>query len=307
MPEEALRTILGVLLSMDNVYFLVTGLAVVGTAFIVDNPLRRKGAGAGGGLPAIALRSPRLRATMPAIFVLLAVTAIVGLENRLEPLVQEATPWDLTPLVHRIEGNAVERFQEAVRTPWMDTPLVLVYTVGAFLLYHVPFLVLVVMGRGRSALRLALTLAGVWGVGLACYLVLPVHEVWMTNGPPYGYGQVENVLLEKDPTFRESAAYNNALDNNFPSLHTGVAMGILFALAFARERWLAWLSAPVALGIVLATVYLGIHWFLDLASGLALALAVAWLVHRRWPQEETGWRGGGPRPSEAPAAAQEPS
>lgn len=278
-----LEAALGVLMSMDGIYFVLTFVAVVVAVMFTDFRALREGRFSDAGRA--ALRNPKVRAALPAVLVLLGVTLAVGIENRFEPWL-DRTPWDFTPLVHDVEGNAVERFQDAVRSPWLDTPLVIVYTFGAFLLYHVPFLWLVLKGRGRSAMRLALTLAVIWAVGLAFYVTVPVHEVWITSSDPYNYGEVENVLLEIDPSFRESAAYNNALDNNFPSLHVGVAVGIVVALFLAGERRLAWAWTPIAAGIVLATVYLGIHWFLDVAAGLVLAGGAGWLVHRKWPRED---------------------
>ena len=237
----------------------------------------------------------RVRTSLPAIVVLSVTTLAAGLQGGFERQVQAWHGWDFTPLAWAVEGNLVERFQDAARSPALDALFVTVYTAGAFLLYFIPFYTLVAMGRGRSALRVAVTMAGIWAVGIVFYFFFPVYEVWVTAGEPYGYGQVENVLFERLPSARESDAYWTAINNNFPSLHVALSCGIATALWLARERWLAVPSTAVATGVAIATMYLGIHWAVDVVAGLALAGGAAWLAHRRVPLQE-----------EVPGAAVEP-
>lgn len=228
----------------------------------------------------------RMRGALPAVLVLSLTTIAAGLQGGFERAVQAWHGWDFTPIVWRLEGNVVERFQDAARSPFLDYVLVSVYTAGAFLFYFVPFFILVAMGRGRNAMRIAATMAIIWGVGILFYFLVPVNEVWMTAGAPYHYTHVTNVLFERVPSASTSEAYMLAVNNNFPSLHVALSCGIASALWFGRERWLAIPGTLIAAGVVVATMYLGIHWVSDVIAGLALALGAAWLAHRRIPAEE---------------------
>lgn len=253
---------------------------------------------------ALARHAQRIRGAVPAVVLMSVVTLVVGLQGNFERAVQEWHGWDFTYIVYAIEGNAAERFQDALRNPFLDTLLVVIYSTGAFLTYHVPFLALVLLGRGRSAMRLAVTLAIVWSVGIVCYFFVPVYEVWVTASPPYEWTHVQNVYFEKIPAARTSEAYQTAINNNFPSLHVGVTSAIAFTLLLARERWIGIPVAVIATGVAVATVYLGIHWFLDVVAGLLLSGSAAWFVHRRFPLEEKVFKltwGKAPA-AEAPAA-----
>lgn len=227
----------------------------------------------------------RVWASLPAIAVTALTTLAIGAENAVEARITEALGWDFTWLAFRIEGHAVERIQDAVRSRWLDGPLTLIYTLGAFLTYHLPFYACVLAGRARSAMVVALSNAFVWAVGLVFYLFFPVNEVWMTAGEPYRYTHVVNVLFETLPSTRETPEYLLQLNNNFPSLHVACSAAVALALWRARERWLFALCGPLAVGIAVATVYLGIHWLTDVAAGLALAwaaTAAAVRISGRW-------------------------
>jgi membrane-associated phospholipid phosphatase len=236
----------------------------------------------------------RMRSALPAVIVLSLTTLAAGLEGGVERAVQAWHGLDFTPLIWRFEGNLAERFQDGARSPALDYLLVTVYTAGSFLFYFVPFFILVALGRGKNAMRIAGTMAIIWGVGIVFYLFVPVSEVWMTASDPYHYTHVQNILFERVPSARTSDAYALATNNNFPSLHVALSCGIATSLWLGRERWLAIPGTLIALGVTVATVYLGIHWFVDIAAGLALALGAAWIIHRRTGREE---RVGFPRPS----------
>jgi len=228
----------------------------------------------------------RMRGALPAVVVLSLTTLAAGLQGGFERAVQAWHGLDFTPLVWAIEGDLVQRFQDAARTPALDYFFVTVYTVGAFLFYFVPFFILVALGRAHNAMRIAATMAIIWGVGILFYFFVPVNEVWMTAQAPYHYTHVENVLFEHVPSARTSEAYALATNNNFPSLHVALSCGIAAALWFGGERWLAIPGTFIAAGVTVATMYLGIHWAVDVVAGLALALGAAWLAHRRNPREE---------------------
>jgi membrane-associated phospholipid phosphatase len=294
--EVAWRAFRASLLDLNFLYFSM-GFVSVAALSLAAWVTRRAGTVAPDSR--FARHVERMRAALPAIAVLSITTIAAGMQGGLEHLVQSWHNWDFTYIVYAIEGNAAEWFQDTFRSPWLDWPLVAVYTTGAFLLYYVPFFTLVVLGRARSAMRVAATIAAIWAVGIVAYFLLPVYEVWVTAGPPYHYGNVENVLFEYIPTARDSGAYMTAINNNFPSLHTAISAGIAMSLYYAREKWLARLAGVVAGGIAVATVYLGIHWFLDVFAGLLLAWGAAYGVHRRFPAEA---RDGERAPAPAPPA-----
>lgn len=231
----------------------------------------------------------RMRTALPAVIVLSVTTLAAGLQGGFERQVQAWHQWDFTWMAWAIEGNLVERFQDAARSPALDYLFVTVYTAGSFLFYFVPFFVLVALGRGRNAMRVAATMAIIWGVGIVFYFLFPVREVWMTAGDPYNWTHVENILFEYVPSARTSDAYDRATNNNFPSLHVALTCGIATALWLGREKWLAIPGTAIAAGVTIATMYLGIHWLVDVVGGMALAFAAAYLAHR-WiaPEERVG-------------------
>lgn len=236
-----------------------------------------------------ARHARRIQTAIPAVLVLSVTTLVAGIQGGLERPVQAWHGLDFTPWFYAMEGDAVERVQDALRNPVLDRILVAIYTVGAFSLYFAPFFILVGLGRGRSAMRISLTMMVIWAVGVVAYLFFPVYEVWTTAAPEYGYNytQVEPVLFEYLPEARDSWGYQTALNNNFPSLHVALSCGIAMSLWLARERWLAIPATLIAAGVTLATVYLGIHWILDVVAGLVLCSLAAWFAHRRVPLEAT--------------------
>ena len=234
----------------------------------------------------IARQVDRIRGAIPAMLVLSVTTIAAGLQGGFERQVQAWHQLDFTHWAWAIEGNLVERFQDAARTPFFDYLFVSVYTAGSFLFYFVPFFILVAMGRGHNAMRIAATMAIIWAVGIVFYFFFPVSEVWMTASAPYKYTHVENVLFEHVPSARTSEQYALATNNNFPSLHVALTSGIATALWLGRERWLAIPGTMIAVGVAIATMYLGIHWLVDVIAGIALAFAAAWLSHQRIATEK---------------------
>ena len=258
-----------------------------------------------------ARHAEKMRSAIPAVLVLSLTTLIAGLQGGFERPVQAWHGWDFTPWVYALEGHATEWVQDTFRHPALDYVLVTIYTVGAFSLYFTPFFILVGMGRGRSAMRLAGTMSLIWAVGVVFYLFFPVYEVWTTASPdyPYGWTHVHPILFDYLPDAKDSWGYQTALNNNFPSLHVALSCGIALSLWLARERWLAVPATVIATGVTMATVYLGIHWVVDVVAGLALCGGAAWFMHKRVPQEERVFRlftRRRPAPAEEPLAQEAP-
>lgn len=278
------------LLDLNFLYYSMGFISVGGLA-LASFALQRSGKlDAEGG---VARHIDRMRSAIPAVFVLSVTTIAAGMQGGLERTVQAWHGWDFTPLVWRIEGDIAERFQVWARSPFLDYILVSVYTAGSFLFYFVPFFTLVVMGRGRNAMRIAFTMAIIWGVGIVFYFLVPVNEVWLASQDPRYGMNATNILFERVPSAATSDAYMRAVNNNFPSLHVALTCGIAAALWYGRERWLAIPGTVIAVGVTVATVYLGIHWVLDVLAGLVLAGVAATIAHRRTPVEERagppGW------------------
>lgn len=227
----------------------------------------------------------RMRTAFPAVIVLSLVTLIAGMQSGIERSVQAWHGLDFTPQIWAIEGNIAERFQDWARSPFLDYLLVATYTAGSFLFYFVPFFLLVALGRGKNAMRIAFTMANIWAVGFVFYMFFPVNEVWMTATDPYNYTHVTNILFEYVPSASTSDAYARAVNNNFPSLHVALTCGIATSLWLAREKWLAIPGTILAACVTTATVYLGIHWVVDVIAGMALAFAAAWIAHKKTDPE----------------------
>lgn len=212
----------------------------------------------------------RLFASIPAMIIFGVTVFAVGLQNRIEPWATRTFSYDFTPWVFAFEGRAVEIVQHALRCRALDWILTVVYSVGAFIGYNGPFLLLVALGRSRSALTVAVAGSVIWTVAIVFYTFVPVYEVWMTASAPYHYTRTVAVLMETLPTTPNSAAYILQLNNNFPSLHVAGMAGVTFALRRAGEKTLFWLIAPLAAGVTCATIYLGIHWVVDVVAGIGL-------------------------------------
>lgn len=277
------RAISGSVLDLNFLYYTM-GVVSVGGLAIATWALQRAHRLDPGSR--FARQVARMRTALPAVVVLSLTTLAAGLQGGFERQVQAWHGWDFTWMAWAIEGNLVERFQDAARSPALDYFFVTIYTAGSFLFYFVPFFVLVAMGRGKNAMRIAITMAIIWGVGIVFYFLFPVKEVWMTATDPYNWTHVQNVLFEHVPSARTSDAYDRATNNNFPSLHVALTCGVAAALWLGRERWLALPGTFIAAGVTVATMYLGIHWAVDVVAGMALAFAAAWIAHRSIALEE---------------------
>lgn len=280
---ELWRALTAPLTDINFLYFMMGAISLAGLG-IATTVLVRGGRLEGDS--AFARHVRRMQSAIPAVLVLSGTTIVAGLQAGLEKPVHEWLGWDFTQQIYAFEGDAVGRFQAWARSPALDAILVGFYTVTSFLHYFVPFFILVAMGRGKSALRIALTIAGIWSVGVVAYFLLPVNEVWLASSAPWYTGEpAEPILFEVMPQY-DNPTYLNSVNNNIPSIHTAVNCGIAVALWLAGERWLAIPSTIVAAGITTATFYLGIHWFVDVVTGLMVVVASAWIVHRRVGRED---------------------
>ncbi len=269
--------VLGAMMDLNFLYYAMGGVTLV-SVVLVTTVLVRKDVVASEGR--IARFAGRIQGSWPAVLIMAITTLVVGVQGAFESTVHDALGWDFTWVVYAIEGQFVQTFQDTLRNPILDWVFTAVYTVGAFWLYHLPFWFCVLTGRSRSALIVALSLAGIWIVGILAYFFLPVFEVWVTSDAPYNYGHVVNVLFDTMPSTRDSPYYMAAINNNFPSLHVGTTMGVVLALRYAGERKMFRFLFPFAAGVALATMYLGIHWVLDVIAGILLAWGAAVLATR---------------------------
>lgn len=283
MSADLWRAFTAPLTDINFLYFMMGAISVGGLGLATTVMVR------GGRLEsdsAFTRHVRRMQSAIPAVLVLSLTTIVAGIQAGLERPVHDWLGWDFTQQIYAFEGDAVGRFQAAIRHPALDLVLVGFYTVTAFLHYFIPFFALVLMGRGRSALRIALTLAGIWVVGIVAYFTLPVNEVWLASREAWYVGEpAEPILFQVMPQY-DNPTYMNSVNNNIPSLHTAVNVGIATALWMAREKWLAIPSTIVAAGITMATVYLGIHWFVDVVTGILTVAVVSWIVHRHVGREE---------------------
>lgn len=284
MAEDVWSALTAPLTDINFLYFMMGAISVAGLG--LASTVLVKG-GRIEGDSAFARHVRRMQTAIPAVLVLSATTIVAGIQAGFEMPVHRALGWDFTQQVYAFEGDLVGRFQAAVRHPVIDLVLVGFYTFTSFLHYFIPFFTLVALGRGRSALRIALTLAGVWAVGVVCYFLLPVNEVWLASQEAWYTGEkAEAVLFQVMPQY-DNPTYMNSVNNNIPSLHTAVNVGIAISLWLAGERWLAIPSTIIATNIAIATMYLGIHWAVDVVTGILVAACFAWLAHRYVPREDT--------------------
>ncbi|WP_158807408.1 phosphatase PAP2 family protein [Beijerinckia sp. L45] len=78
----------------------------------------------------------------------------------------------------------------------------------------------------------------------------------------------------------------------FPSFHA--ALGIIFAVAFWRSRWLRWPGLGLNATMIASTPVNGGHYFVDVVAGIAVAIAAVWAARAMDGVARPVARGSGP-------------
>ena len=225
--------------------------------------------------------------------IILGLYLFVVLGNLVEALLDDeltaALGYDLTGLVHGIEGESVTAVQNAILGlpgggAWIWI-LCLIYTAGyvTWLLY--PPVALSAIGKPRQAGTYALAFALNYALALPFYLFAPVREVAWS-----GLSKARPLLEENFPGITAHLRLESALDNCFPSLHVSIAFSSLVLVHLHGTRRMRLVAWPLTLAITLSVMALGIHWVADTVAGVPFGILCAFLamrLHARWRPESS--------------------
>lgn len=221
----------------------------------------------------------RLRLATPAIALLACVLAANSLIRRTAQRLSWLIGFEITALIHRIEGDFVASLQ-TVATPELTAYFSIIYVYGYVFLLVFPFVAYLALSDQRPLHELAIAYAANYGLGLCCYLLFIAYG-------PRNLDVAQQLMYDVYPSSRLLTSAVNANTNVFPSLHTSLSVTVLLFAWRTREaypRWLA-IAAVVGTSIVVSTMYLGIHWAIDVVAGTALGAASYWIGVRnvdRW-------------------------
>jgi membrane-associated phospholipid phosphatase len=190
---------------------------------------------------------------------------------------------DYTPLLYNLEGNAVERIQEALWNPVSTYYFAFMYMVMYVVTFYLSIFLHIFLDEERVVRMLVTGYVTVYLVALPFYVLFPVNEVWVTSAryhefnvaeglPIYDYNSVRGVLYELGPTNNQASYIMNSLDNCFPSLHTAISVLVTLVMFDNRRRSWGLITAWIAGSIIVGIFYLGTHWVIDMLAGLVVAL-----------------------------------
>lgn len=189
--------------------------------------------------------------------------------NKLELRFETVYPikLDMTPWIHKLEGNWIALLQSLFQHDVLTYVLVFFYVVVFPALLVTSLIVYV----HRNHLRLFYTLCYAiminYLIAIPFYLFFPVDEVWA-----YAPSGVHFFMLEAFPTFETEYRGLSGLNNCFPSLHTSISLTLALIARQSGMRAWTWIASLSAGTIIFSIFYLGIHWFTDMLGGAVLAL-----------------------------------
>ena len=209
------------------------------------------------------------------ILALVALLALDMLESRFDAALTVWLGYDLTGVIHRLEGDWAAQLQ---RLAWF--PAICFFTFFYIVMFPVILVAPLFLAAAADDLRSVrmLTVAGVinYVVCFPFYFFFPVREMW--SGSP---DMVRLLVDQLSPAILQAYRTTSALDNCFPSFHTSLSLTVALLAGRLGPRPFA-VAIRVTAGVILAsTLYLGIHWACDVAAGAALALLASRMA-RTW-------------------------
>ncbi|MDF1667609.1 MAG: phosphatase PAP2 family protein [Planctomycetota bacterium] len=218
-----------------------------------------------------ALFTPKGRRGFFAILLFLVAGSV---QNSIDPWFTELAiaihgVEDFSVYIYRLEGSATSTLQSFAPKP----------IIGFFLyvyvcLFPAVFALLLLVFHNekndrclRASIR-ALVLNYV--LALPFFLFFSVRETWYADlGPNVlkARSLLSDLSPELEPLFRTA----RGVENNFPSLHTSIAVTAFLIARQSDNRRLKILTGISALLVMFSTLYLGFHWVTDMVAGVLLA------------------------------------
>ncbi len=214
----------------------------------------------------------------PYVLLLVSVFAVNSVMRSVGPTLSWLLNWQITDEIFGLEGEFVAALQ-GYATPAATVYFSYTYIYGYIFLLLFPVVAYLVMEDDRPFRTAILSYALNYVIGVICYLL------FIAYGPRNVMPDlVDQLLYVHWPESNLLTSQVNANVNVFPSLHTSVAMTVVFLAYRTRDEYPAWLpvSAIIGVSVVISTMYLGIHWLTDVVAGTGLAVfcvaAAAWLT-----------------------------
>jgi membrane-associated phospholipid phosphatase len=218
----------------------------------------------------------RLRAVAPHLGAVVFVLVLNGVLREVISQMSWLVGWNVTGLIHALEGNVVAVLQAAA-TPPMTAFLSGVYVYGYPFLLVFPFVAYLVAPKPEPLAEVSVAFVVNYAGGLVCYVLFVAYGP--RNVLP---GLVESLLYATYPETQLLVTEVNTNTNVFPSLHTSLSTAVALLAWRTRQlypRWAA-VAAVGAVCVALSTMYLGIHWLTDVVAGAALGAASVWVAAR---------------------------
>ena len=211
----------------------------------------------------------RLRAVRSHLAVLIALLLVNSVVRDLGPEFSWIIGWNVTGVIHAIEGTFVAQLQSALATPALTTYFSLVYVYGYAFLLIFPLVAYFSLDDPEPLRRIIVAYSVNYGLGVVCYLL------FIAYGPRNLMPElVSGLLYTNYPEFQLLTTQVNSNTNVFPSLHTSLSLAVALLAARTRTVYRSWwvVSTILAVSITVSTMYLGIHWATDVVAGVVLAV-----------------------------------
>lgn len=212
----------------------------------------------------------RIRAVAPHLAALVALLVLNSVVRDFGPQLSWIVGWNVTGVIHGIEGTFVAQLQSALARPSLTAYFSVVYVYGYVFLLVFPLVAYLALSDREPFRLLALAYTYNYAFGLVLYVLFVAYGP--RNLLP---GAVESLLYTSWPESQLLTTQMNINTNVFPSLHTSLSTTVVLLASHTRRPYPAWfyLSTAIAASIVVGTLYLGIHWGTDALAGVVLAIA----------------------------------
>lgn len=176
---------------------------------------------------------------------------------------------DFSVYIYRLEGSATATLQS-----FAPKPLIAFFLYVYVCLFPAIFaLLLLFFHEQKNDICLGASIRALvlnYVCALPFFLFFSVRETWYAElGPNVikARSLLSDLSPELEPLFRTA----RGVENNFPSLHTSIAVTAFLIARRSENQRLKTLCGISAALVMFSTLYLGFHWITDMVAGVVLA------------------------------------